>query len=156
MKMWVVFTFVVAATMCVQQALSIKCYHCLDANDDCAKNGPGKIVECESDEAQGWRDALAKVVQQEGLPIPLINLTSVANACQKTITQGFILRSCTNDAVPIYLQQNDTCIVATANGTKIETCLCTGSLCNGSPSTIPGTYMVFTAIISIVMSKLLA
>jgi len=125
----------------------------MDPNDDCAENGPGKPVDCDSSEAKDWRDMLGKAGHLLGLKMDNLK-TKSANACQKTVTQGKTLRMCT--LFPADSKVDDTCANVEAAGIKVESCVCTDSLCNGAPSTIPGILMFFTAVLSIVMSKLLA
>merc|ERR1712183_939461 len=117
--------------MCVQLAQSIKCFHCMDRNDGCVKNGTGKIVDCEYE--LGWRDTLLEVAQLAGDP-ELDNLKSVsANGCQNTTSRGLITRSCAYFDVAYYGPKIDACDVVEAAGRMPVTCRCSHSLCNGLP-----------------------
>merc|ERR1711974_566522 len=125
----------------VTSTKGIKCYHCFDANDDCAKNGPGKIVDCDSSEASGWKDLVGKSNWLEEANFTIGNQlylqSASANACQKTTIQGEgTLRNCM-----ISTPNVDNCVDTTRHGRKVKGCLCSTSLCNGSPSTIPGIFM---------------
>jgi len=127
--------------LCYCKKASMKCYHCIDPNDDCAKNGGyGKVVDCDSNDAQGWKDLV-----QQGLGLIHDDVANKsANACLKSTIKGnptLTIRSCMHTTRP-------GCRHVKEGDIKHETCICPDNLCNGSLSAIPGLCFIVTTIIS--------
>merc|ERR1712029_1209385 len=127
--------------LCYCKKASMKCYHCIDPNDDCAKNGGyGKLVDCDSSDAQGWKDLV-----QQGLGLVHDEIANKsANACLKSTIKGnptLTIRSCMHTTWP-------GCRRVKEGDIKHETCICPDNLCNGSTSAIPGLYLIVLAVVS--------
>jgi len=141
----------------VESANGIKCFKCLNPNDDCAndelfqsKNGTMVEVDCNLD--MDWRDYLRTQQLNESGFDPI---QDPANACFKTKSQnltGRTLRSCS-----IITRNASKCINTKLNGSDFEECYCTEDLCNGSPPIIPGLLItMFMATCFTAMSQFLS
>merc|ERR1719369_2193122 len=70
--------------MLVKSSIGIECFQCLDVNDDCSTSGQGKLVDCNSQEAQGWKQLFEKSLNITGTGISSNAIEKMsANSCQK-------------------------------------------------------------------------
>jgi len=166
----------------VKSTNGIKCYHCIAPwkEGDCVQTGGyGKLVDCDSSDAKGWKEAVASTISpffnlsmkgwDEQSPNACVKLTYTSNHPAFSTNTTLTTRTCMV-AVPIPHSQSCTnpriksaitAQVLSDDGLKsytrnLETCICTDNLCNGSQSTIAALFFVaLTAATSIAIAKFL-